>query len=258
MIPALGAAATFLAAAMSVAWILQRRTGNSGWIDTVWSFSVGIASLIGLALLPVPSDRRWLLAGLVVLWSARLGGHILIRTGRISDDPRYASLMATWGPAAPLRLFLFLQVQALAGIVLVLAVLLAASAPAPALGVPTLALAVLAVVAGAGEALADAQLSAFRRERPPGGVCDTGLWSISRHPNYFFEWLFWLAIAALALAPPAGWHAALALAAPLMMYALLRHGSGVPHLEAHMQRTRPGAFSRYAARVPVFFPWTRP
>jgi len=258
MTRALAVAGLFLVAAMGVAWSVQRRTGNSGWIDTIWSFSAGIACLIGLMLLQAPPGRRWLLAALVATWSLRLGAHILQRTSRTVDDPRYANLMQTWGAAAAFRLFLFLQIQALAGLVLVLCVLLAASAPQTGFSPATLALAGLALLALAGEALADAQMAAAKRTLPPGSLCETGLWSISRHPNYFFEWLFWLAVSGLALAPPVGWHAALALAAPAMMYALLRHGSGVPHLEAHLQRTRPEAFARYAARVPVFFPFTRP
>ncbi len=45
-----------------------------------------------------------------------------------------------------------------------------------------------------------------------------------------------------------------AIAAPAFMYHLLRYVSGVPLLEAHMERTRPEAFAAYKARVPVFFP----
>ena len=53
----------------------------------------------------------------------------------------------------------------------------------------------LILLAGiAGEALADAQLKAFRADPAnKGRVCDVGLWRWSRHPNYFFEWFGWLA-----------------------------------------------------------------
>lgn len=254
MLTAFLAALFVLVIAMAGAWAVQRATGNSGWIDTIWSFAVGDAALLALALMPGDGARRLLLALLVGLWAARLGLHILLRTRKISDDPRYQALMAGWGDAAGRRLFSFLQVQALAGAVLVGAVMLAAATPAPVLAPATLALAALGVLAIAGEALADAQLAACKRQRPPSGICDSGLWGRSRHPNYFFEWLFWCAVAGLALVPPFGALSLLALGAPAMMYALLRYGSGVPHLEAHMRRTRPDAFAAYAARVPVFFP----
>lgn len=254
ILPSLAVAGLILTLAMAGAWALQRQTGNSGWIDTVWSFSVGGANLVGLAVLPGAGARHWLLAALVAVWSCRLGLHILGRTGQIKDDPRYAQLMMEWGAAAPRRLFLFLQVQALAGLVLVGAVLLAATSSAPAAAPATLMFAALAVLAVCGEWLADAQLAACKRNKPPTGICEAGLWAYSRHPNYFFEWLFWVAIAGLALAPPTGLLSILALLAPAMMYGLLRYASGVPHVEAHMRRTRPTAFADYAARVPEFFP----
>jgi steroid 5-alpha reductase family enzyme len=77
----------------------------------------------------------------------------------------------------------------------------------------------------------------------------------SRHPNYFFEWLTWLAypIMAVGVDYPAGW---LTLSGPLIIYALLVHVSGVPPLEAHLARSRPAEFAAYAETVSPF--WPRP
>jgi steroid 5-alpha reductase family enzyme len=108
----------------------------------------------------------------------------------------------------------------------------------------------------AGEAVADRQLRLFKRNSANRGkICDLGLWRWSRHPNYFFEWLCWLAypIVAIDLAShnPLG---PLALLAPLAMYWILVHVSGIPPLEAHMVRTRGAAFRDYQARTSPFFP----
>jgi steroid 5-alpha reductase family enzyme len=47
-----------------------------------------------------------------------------------------------------------------------------------------------------------AQLKSFRENSAHEGlVCDTGLWRWSRHPNYVFEWLCWLADPVIALSP---------------------------------------------------------
>ena len=62
--------------------------------------------------------RRVIVAVLAVAWSLRLGLHIVRRTLKSGDDPRYANLMADWGPAAPAQLFVFLQAQAAVGAVL--------------------------------------------------------------------------------------------------------------------------------------------
>ncbi|HUZ14270.1 MAG TPA: DUF1295 domain-containing protein [Caulobacteraceae bacterium] len=77
-------------------------------------------------------------------------------------------------------------------------------------------------------------------------MCERGLWAWSRHPNYFFEWLGWLAYALVAIGPagawPPGWAAVLG---PALMFVLLRFVSGVPPTEAAMLGSRGAAFARY-------------
>src|SRR4029079_6254075 len=67
---ALAAMAAALCALMACAWVVQQRTGNSGWVDTIWTFSVGLVGVSG-ALWPVagasPNARQWLVAGLVAI-----------------------------------------------------------------------------------------------------------------------------------------------------------------------------------------------
>ena len=91
---ALAAIALSLSILMAIAWAVQQRTGNSGWVDTIWTFSVGLVGAGG-ALWPVagaaPNSRQWLVAALVAIWSLRLGVHIALRTAGITDDPRYAA-----------------------------------------------------------------------------------------------------------------------------------------------------------------------
>jgi steroid 5-alpha reductase family enzyme len=258
------AAGAFLALAliMAGAFLVQRRTGNSGWIDTTWSLGVGVVATVA-ALLPLdasaPHWRQLVVAGFAAAWSFRLGLHIAARTRKASDDPRYRALIEQWGDEAPRQLFLFLQAQAAVGVVLVLAVALAAHNPNPAFRLFDLAGILVLALAVAGEALADEQLRRFRADPANrGGICDVGLWSLSRHPNYFFEWLTWTAYPLFAI-DLAGFNmfGVVALVAPAVMYAVLVHGSGVPPLEAHMLRTRGDAFRAYQARTRTFFPFPR-
>jgi steroid 5-alpha reductase family enzyme len=250
-----------LSLAMTLAWGVQRLTGSSGWIDAIWSFSVGGFGVCSpLAPPPAPQGGRALLvAGVVGLWALRLGTHIALRSWRGGDDPRYAALARQWGEAFPRRLLLFLQVQALVALVLVAALRLAATNPAPFPGPADFLALVIASVAIVGESLADAQLQNFRRRQNDAkAICETGLWRWSRHPNYFFEWLFWLACPLLAIdlsgKHVCGW---LALAAPVLMYVLLAHVSGVPPLEAHMLASRGESFRDLQRRVNAFFPGPR-
>jgi len=251
--------ATGLALVMALAWGRAVGTGQSGWADAFWSFGVGVAGVVA-ALVPIDGHARddlrpLLVAGLVALWSLRLGTHILARARKGGDDPRYAQLRKDWGAGWRAQLFIFLQIQAACALVLALAILAAANNPAP-LGPFDLLGAVVALGAMAGEALADSQLKGFSADPANRGkVCDVGLWGLSRHPNYFFEWLNWLAYPllgiSLVVAYPWGW---LALAAPVLMYVLLVHVSGIPPLEQHMLRSRGDAFRAYQQRVRAFWP----
>ncbi|MGJ4952875.1 DUF1295 domain-containing protein [Bradyrhizobium sp. HKCCYLS20291] len=254
---ALAALAVALSLLMAKAWVLQQRTGNSGWVDTFWTFSVGLVGAFG-AIWPVagilPGTRQWLVAVLVAVWALRLGGHIVLRSRGSADDPRYAELTRQWGDAAPWRMFVFLQQQAWGAIPLVFAVFVAAHAPAPELRLQDY-LGILVLVLGiAGEAVADAQLKAFRRDPAnKGKVCDVGLWRWSRHPNYFFEWVCWLSYPVIALSADHPWGLA-SLLAPLMMYWFLVHVTGIPPLEEHMLRSRGERYRAYQARTSMFFP----
>lgn len=249
--------AVSLSMLMAGAWLVQQRTGNSGWVDTIWTFALGIVG-VGGALWPIagaaPNQRQWLVAALVAIWSLRLGIHIAIRTSAISDDPRYAAFAEEWGSNAPRRMFIFLQNQALGTIPLAFAIFAAAHVPAEAFRLQDMIAVAILLIGIGGEALADAQLRRFRdnpvnRDR----VCDTGLWRWSRHPNYFFEWFGWLAYPVIGLAPDYPWGLA-TLLGPIFMYWILVHVTGVPPLEEHMLRSRGERYRDYQSRTSAFFP----
>jgi steroid 5-alpha reductase family enzyme len=249
--------AVALLAGMSLAWLAWRATRNSGWVDTVWTLSVGAVGLGGALLPPTGDDasgaRRVIVAIFAGLWALRLALHIARRTRGISDDPRYAKLLRGWGADASRQMFLLLQKQALVSVPLGLAMVLAAANPEPALRLQDWLAVLVIAVAILGEGVADSQLRRFASDPANRNrVCDVGLWRWSRHPNYFFEWLGWLAYPLLAIgAWEWGW---VALAAPACMYWLLAHVSGVPPLEEHMLATRGDAYRAYQARTSAFFP----
>jgi steroid 5-alpha reductase family enzyme len=244
---------------MSFAWLVWRQSRNSGWIDTIWTFGLGLMGLLGAVaafLVGSPTSRTGLVAAMAAIWSLRLGLHITFRTRGITDDPRYAWLVREWKSDASRQMFWLLQKQALVSIPLAVAMWVAARNPLSPLAMQVTVTLLIFFAAVAGEAIADEQLRRFRHDQSNNGeVCDTGLWRWSRHPNYFFEWLGWLAYPVLAADfsgnYPWGF---LALAAPLCMYWLLVYVSGVPPLEEHMLARRGNAFRKYQMRTNVFFP----
>lgn len=236
-----------LAVIMAGAWALQRALRNAGWVDAIWTLGLGA---VGIATSLAAGPSGLTIAVLLGLWSLRLGAHIAARSRGAPEDARYAALRQSWGANYEPRMFGFLQIQAAAAALLIIPVALAATAPWP----PTpLALAGLAIalLGLATEALSDSQLRAFRRTAGHGKVCDTGLWSRSRHPNYLGEFLFWVGLALFALPAAFGWAA---LIGPAFMYWLLVHVSGIPPLEATMLASRGEAYAAYQRRVPAFFP----
>ena len=261
VLDALAAITVSLSVLMAIAWMVQQRTGNSGWVDTIWTFSLGLVG-VASALWPIaggaPNSRQWLVASLVAVWSLRLGSHIAARTAGVSDDPRYAAFARESGVDSPRKMFIFLQNQGFGSIPLAFSIFLAARFPDDALRIQDMLGALILLSGILGEALADAQLKNFRNNPANRGrVCDTGLWRWSRHPNYFFEWLGWLAYPVIAIVPddplhyPWGWASLLA---PALMYWILVHVTGIPPLQAQMLRSRGERYRDYQSRTSMFFP----
>jgi steroid 5-alpha reductase family enzyme len=240
---------------MIAAWAFGLATKNGGWTDVFWTWGTGV-TLAGAAVLtsghaPV-TQRAGLVAALMVIWAVRLGLYLTPRVATHAEDPRYATFRKK-AKNYPLTMLFVTLPQAPATALLGLSVVLAAQAPGP-LGLRDGLAVALFLAAIAGEYASDEQMRRFRgNPANKGQVIETGLWAWSRHPNYFFQWLGWLAYPVIALDParPVTW---LSLAAPAVMYGLLRHVSGVPPLEAAMVKSRGDKFRDYQRRVSVFFP----
>ena len=129
---ALAAIALSLSALMAGAWLVQQRTRNSGWVDTIRTFSVGLVG-VGAALWPVAGNPP----NPTAMAGRRPGGAVVAAAGLpycgansgITDDPRYAAFAREWGVDLPRRMFVFLQNQALGSIPLVFAIFVAARFP---------------------------------------------------------------------------------------------------------------------------------
>jgi steroid 5-alpha reductase family enzyme len=235
-------------------YFLARRLDNYGIVDVAWSYAfAGLAAFYALAGSGDPL-RRAVIGTLAAIWSLRLGTHLLVRVAshHPQEDTRYVQLRRDWaGNFAP-KMAGFFQLQAVSIVVLGLPFLLAVQNPATRLHPLELAGACLWLLALGGEALADAQLAGFKRDPAHRGqVCAVGLWRYSRHPNYFFEWLVWVAFFVFALPAPAGWLAAIAPAS--ILYLLLRV-TGIPMAEEQSLRSKGDAYRRYQQTTSAFVP----
>lgn len=245
--------ASVVAVLMTVLWLVHLVISNAAIVDVGWAFGLACASIIyavGGAGHPV---RRGLVGTMVTIWGVRLGLHLL--RDRVIGQPeegRYVHLRQAWRGHVPAKFFLFFQAQGLLVVILSPPFLLAAFDPAPAPSAVDLAAATLWLVAVTGEAVADGQLARFRAHPSTHGqVCRQGLWRYSRHPNYFFEWLVWVAYALLATRAPWGWTAWLSPA--LILYFLFRV-TGIPATEAQALRSKGEAYREYQRTTSAFVP----
>ncbi|MGA2414612.1 MAG: DUF1295 domain-containing protein [Candidatus Sulfotelmatobacter sp.] len=247
--------AALVLAMMFLLWLLHLRTGNASIVDPGWAFGLPLLAVTYAVLGSGYSWRRWLLAAMALAWGVRLGTHLLLRIAGKPEEGRYQELRRQWKNHLALKFLAFFEFQALLDLFLSLPFLLAGVNRAPALSPLEYGGFALWLLALAGEATADAQLAAFKRDSSTHGqVCQRGLWNYSRHPNYFFEWLVWLAWALFALASPYGW---VALLCPALMFYFLFRVTGIPATEAQALRSKGDAYRRYQQTTSAFLPWFR-
>lgn len=247
---------TLLAAGVMLClWWRQTRTKNATSVDAAWAANLGGLAVYYALVSEAPVERRVVVAACGALWGGRLAWHLLRdRVGK-AEDGRYAALRASWGARAQPKFLAFYLAQALLDGLLSIPFLLAASDTRAALEWNDYAGLATVLVAVAGEASADAQLARFK-QRPGsrGKTCREGLWSVSRHPNYFFEWSAWIGFALLACGAPSG---NVAWFAPALMLYLLFKITGIPATEAQALRTRGDDYRDYQRTTSVFVPWFR-
>jgi len=238
---------------MFLLWLVHLRTANASFVDPGWAFGLPLLAVTYALIGSGYVWRRWLLAAMVGVWGIRLGLHLLLRILGQPEEGRYQELRRQWKDHVEFKFLAFFEFQALLDVFLSIPFLLAAVNPTPVLSAFEHAGFALWLVALSGEALADAQLAAFKRDPfRQGQVCQRGLWNYSRHPNYFFEWLVWVAWALFALASAYGW---IAILCPLLMFYLLFRVTGIPATEAQALRSKGEAYRHYQQTTSAFVPW---
>ncbi len=252
MIIPLIAAAIALMLLGTLAWHLANRFHRASIADIFWPLHHLLAALIWLLLIPEsPTLGATLTFTLLTLWAARLATHLSIRQVGAPEDHRYTAVRDGRGASfASTSLYLIFIPQSLMAWFMSLALVPALTAPEWSwfayLGL------VIALVGLAWQIAADLQLTAFLKHAQPTHVLDTGLWSLSRHPNYFGEWVFWLGFCVSAFSLMDYLSVLAFLPMVLLSYLLMRF-TGVQRTETGIENRRPG-YRSYQQRTPAFFP----
>jgi steroid 5-alpha reductase family enzyme len=256
----IGGQALVWAAAMAfginwIVWIPASIWKTEHYYDLTGSASYLAVIVVTLVLAPAVGPSAVLIAALVAIWAIRLGWYLFGRVRRTGKDRRFDQLKQT-----PMKFLVAWSLQGLWVYLTLLAAVLQISAPAAPIG--------LIEVVGAGiwalgfgiEVVADRQKAAFRADPANADrFVHTGLWALSRHPNYFGEIVLWTGIflAGAGRYQGAGW---LAVLSPIFVAFLLVRGSGIPILEAAARQKwgKDPAWQRYVAKTPVLVPWLGP
>ena len=222
------------------------------FFDLTGSITYISVTLIAVFFSKAHDVRSILLAALVVIWAVRLGGFLFGRIQKAGKDDRFDEIKPSF--------IRFLNVWTIQGlwVTFTMAAALVAITTTTRKELDLFAIVgfLVWVFGFAIEVVADSQKSRFSANPDnKGKFIQTGLWSRSRHPNYFGEIVLWIGVAVIALPVLQGWQW-VALISPIFVTLLLTRVSGVPLLEKKADKKWGGQedYESYKKRTPVLIP----
>jgi len=234
-------------------WGVSVAVRDTSIVDIFWGAGFVVIAWVTFAASDGSSGRRLLLAVLTTIWGMRLTIHLARRNLGHGEDRRYRAMRKRHGDRWPMRslwavfwgqgvLMWMVSLPVQAGQVY--------TTPADLIWLDVLG-AVVWLLGFLFETIGDFQLTRFKADPANAGlVMDRGLWSWTRHPNYFGDFSVWWGLFLIALATLSAWWTIIS---PILMSVLLIRVSGAALLERGMSKTRPG-YEDYVRRTSGFLP----
>lgn len=250
--------ATFLCvlAFMTIVFMVARKLRRTDLVDMAWGPAFIVAAISSFILSDAPielgANVQTLVTLLVIAWGARLAYVIYKRLRSHAEDKRYVELRKEWKGNVAMNTYLrIFVVQAVLATLISTAVIFVNISLPRELNIFAYVGLVIWLVGFYFEAVGDAQLKRFLADPTnKGKLMTSGLWSYTRHPNYFGEATMWWGISVIALTVPYGWFGVIT---PVIITYLLLFVSGVPMTEKAFDG-RPG-WNAYKARTSKFVPF---
>ncbi|MDD7964143.1 DUF1295 domain-containing protein [Actinomycetospora lemnae] len=252
----LAGAVVTVVVAFGLTLVVARASGRHSVVDVTWGLgfvAVGAVSFVLSGALGVGNGVvRAVVLALVAVWGLRLAVYIARRNRGKGEDPRYAAMLGDDHPPGAVTGTVLRRVYVpQAAVMLVVALPVLAAMVRPATVLPVVVAGVVVWLVGfVFETVGDAQLAAFKADPANRGrVLDTGLWRVTRHPNYFGDACVWWGVFVVAAGHPL---ALVTAVGPALMTYLLVSVTGKELTERAMSG-RPG-YAEYVRRTSGFLP----
>ena len=221
-------------------------TGSVTYLSVVWFVFLSTYQSISL------NFGNLILVLLISIWTIRLGLFLFMRIHKAGEDKRFRTIKTSAS-----QFFMTFTISGLWVTLCSMCALVAISSPEGLVMNALTYVGIILFIIGFGiEIVADNQKTAFRSiEANKDSFITSGLWSKSRHPNYFGEVLLWFAIAVISFSSLEGLQL-ITLISPIFTYILLVYVSGVRMLEAraNVKWGENAEYQKYVKKTPVFFP----
>ncbi|EJP71242.1 MAG: wu:fc47e12 [SAR86 cluster bacterium SAR86A] len=221
-------------------------TGSVTYLSVVWFVFLSTYQSISL------NFGNLILVLLISIWTIRLGLFLFMRIHKAGEDKRFRTIKTSAS-----QFFMTFTISGLWVTLCSMCALVAISSPEGLVMNALTYVGIILFIIGFGiEIVADNQKTAFRSiEANKDSFITSGLWSKSRHPNYFGEVLLWFAIAVISFSSLEGLQL-ITLISPVFTYILLVYVSGVRMLEDMNDKKWADneQYKSYKKNTPMLFP----
>ena len=245
--------AAFSTIMMLFAWLFFFVTNRATIVDSFWVLTVTTLSLFYTLTPTLLTSSHFTLSFLILIWGIRLFFYLIYRFISYCEDPRYQYFKKR---AVNRRSKFFLKIFLFQGFCAFLLTLPFAIYVRQILILGNIKIVgvIICIMAIIGESIADFQLAKFKKVNKGKAdmILNKGLWKYSRHPNYFFEWLFWIGVTTFMYQQP---FRLMILIPPILMFTLLYFVTGVKFSEEIMRGKKGPTFEKYLQSTSSFVPW---
>ena len=236
---------------------------NNSIVDIGWGMGFVVGSWLTLSITENPTILSYAIVGLISIWGLRLSLRLLKRNYGKPEDFRYAQWRKEWGDnVVIIAFFRVFMVQGIINFIVGSASYTVIKYNEFNIGSNhqylVYATLLISLIGLFFEIVGDEQL---RQHIAEGShtLLQSGLWSITRHPNYFGEILIWIGLYASGItlfftSSVNPLYYLLLVISPVLMTTVLMKVS-TPLLEKNMEKY--SGWEKYTKKVPMIFPWAK-